>query len=56
MDELYLELLPLENDLRSDEYAMTWFDFATNSSVIPSTPPPSENDFTMLLGKSVRII
>ena len=54
MDELYLKLLPLENDLRSDEYAMTWFDVATTSSVITSTPPPSEIPFTTLLGTKLE--
>jgi hypothetical protein len=41
MDALYSQLFSLKDVLRNDEGALAWFDFATASSAIPSTPSPS---------------
>lgn len=42
MDDLYSKILTMEKDLANDNDALTWFDFSTAPSAIPSTPSPPQ--------------
>jgi hypothetical protein len=53
MQDLYSQMLPLENDLRNEPSAMAWFDFSTPSAPASSTPELSEYPSTPFAGWSI---
>jgi hypothetical protein len=42
VDNLYSQILSLEDDLANDHEALEWFNLSKSASSIPFTPPPSE--------------